>query len=1106
VRMAILRRRRGQASPGVATRHAGVRAPRILLAACWVALVGQAVSPANAATRPVILPIVDATDIRFNHVFSGKGPSHSRAHRIVQDEQGFLWFATQDRLQRYDGYDVREYAANSGNPNDPNLFIRSMVTGKSGKLWLARDQGIGIAGTPFGSLDEYDPATGIFTPHRPDTPLKGPVIDITQDRDGWLWLATNQGLIRMDAVSGRTSRFQHSPDDPGSLSGNLVRSTFEEKDGTFWVATTKGLDRFDRRTAKVVQRIPVPEDIPTERGGLAVSLCEDRFGFLWAIFSFGFGLAQVDRQAGTLTFYSLDGTGTDNTIQGGARAIQEDRDGTLWIGTPYSGILKLDRDRKRFVRYRNNPADPESIGGDQVLALAADREGNIWAGTNDAGVDRFAGRLPPFKRYRHEPGNPNSLDTNYTSAVYEDSHGILWVGSRRALGALDRKTGRMTFYRKSGAPGELSSPWVISIVEDHSGYLWFGTRGAGLNRLDRRTGRFKTYRHDPANPHSLSHDMVTRLFVDRNGVLWAGTDKGIDAFDPVTGSFETYIASGLSDMRVRDIAEDAQGALWIATRATGLLRMDPLTRQFTIYRHTAGAGSLSRDQTWAVCADRTGIIWIGTQGTGLNRFDPATGGFTTYSESDGLANNSVSHILEDERGDLWVSTHNGLSRFNPREKTFRNYYASDGLAGNEFYDDSFGGWKSPDGEIFLSSDGGVTSFFPRDVVDDPYVPPVVITDLKVFGNSLPVGGKSPLKKAISLTNTVTLSHTQNVISLAFSALSYTKPESNRYRYRLESLETKWNESEGNQRFITYALSPGEYTFRVQGSNSRSNWNEKGATLHVVVLPPWWRTWWFRSLMMAFVLAMLGFAYYLHLQNLKWQFHMRLEERVSERTRIARELHDTLLQSFHGLLLRFQSAYNLLPARPADARQRLGDAIDQAAQAITEGRDAVEELRSSPKVTHDLASAIDALGQELAADAPGPVFHVEVEGALRDLPPILRDEIYRIAGEAIRNAFRHARAGRIDAGIRYGESQLQLKIRDDGKGIDPKVLDQKGCAGHWGLQGMHERAKNMGGDLDVWSEVNSGTEVDLSIPAAIAYATHPPRRRLPWYFKKREKNS
>jgi PAS domain S-box-containing protein len=848
---------------------------RIVIALLLLFCSGVAGAHSDNATHPVILPVTDASDIRFIHVSFGsfkKEPAFNRVHAIAQDSKGFLWFATQDKLQRYDGYEIREY------PNDPNgptavYEEESLLIDRRGILWGGWERG----------LDEFDPTTEIFKRFSPtDGPFKARVISAIEDRQGALWFATNDGLIRMDPSTGRTIRYGHSLGDPKSLSSDRIRSAFESKDGTFWVATTSGVDLFDRRTAKVRQHIVLPPDLPgiDPNPELQLSFCEDHAGVLWMTFSYGYGLARINRESGTLTVYSLDGTGKDNTLQAGARSIVELGDGTLWIGTTASGILKLNPERTRFVRYRNNPADPNSLSGDQVHALFLDREGNMWAGTNGAGVNRFSPRPLAFKAYQHKVGDPNSLDMNYTTSIFEDSRGLLWIGSMKALGQLDRKTGKMIFYRRSGGPGELSSTWVVSMAEDRSGHLWFGTVGAGVNRFDRRTGKFKVFRYNPADPHSLSHNTVQAVFVDHKGTVWVGTEDGLDRFDEATQSFQVYKAGhGRNESRVDQIAEDLKGALWIATQATGLVRFDPDSGHFTSYRHTSDSRSLSNDMTNSVCVDHTGMIWVGTQ-NGLNRLDPGAGTFTRYYERNGLAGNNVSKILEDETGSLWVSTSKGLSRLDPRNNVFKNYYISDGLAGNEFYNYATA-FKSPTGEMFFSSYAGVTSFFPRNVTDNPYPPPVVINDLRVSGKSLAVGDKSPLNKSAFFARSIRLSHKQNVVSVQFSALSYRNPDGNRYRYRLSGLETAWNESGSDERVITYSLSSGDYVFHVQGANSSGIWNQQGTSLEIVILPPWWGTAWFRALGAAMFLALLWAAY---------QFRVHQLQRVSEQLR---EVIDTI---------------------------------------------------------------------------------------------------------------------------------------------------------------------------------------------------------------------
>jgi signal transduction histidine kinase len=405
--------------------------------------------------------------------------------------------------------------------------------------------------------------------------------------------------------------------------------------------------------------------------------------------------------------------------------------------------------------------------------------------------------------------------------------------------------------------------------------------------------------------------------------------------------------------------------------------------------------------------------------------------------------------------------------------------------------------------MFFGGSNGLNAFFPEEIRDNPYVPPVVLTSFKSFNEPIAIGTNSVLQKAVPYVDSLTLSYRDSIFSFEFAALSYANSHKNRYRYKLEGLEPGWNEVSSKQRLATYTnLDPSRYVFRVQGSNSDGVWNETGVSLPILITPPWWRTNWFRALCAATVLALLWVAYQLRVRQLAHQFNMRLEERVAERTRVARDIHDTLLQSVQALLPSLQAGINMLATRPADARKVLEDTADHASQAIAEGRDAVQGLRMSTVEKNDLAVAIRTVGEELAAppsSEPSPNFNVVVEGASRNLHPILRDEVYRLATEALRNAFRHAAAKNIEVEIRYDDKYFRLRIRDDGKGIPPDVLSGDGRQGHYGLPGMRERAKLVGGKLAIWTELDGGTEVELTIPGARAYVK--PTRTL-WHFGKR----
>ena len=399
--------------------------------------------------------------------------------------------------------------------------------------------------------------------------------------------------------------------------------------------------------------------------------------------------------------------------------------------------------------------------------------------------------------------------------------------------------------------------------------------------------------------------------------------------------------------------------------------------------------------------------------------------------------------------------------------------------------------KSADGKLWFVRPGGASVIDPHHLAFNTLPPPVHIEQITADGKTYwrNVSGEAPLSPELPpLVRDLTIDYT---------ALSLVAPEKVHFRFKLEGQDSDWREVVNDRRVQYSNLAPGNYTFRLRASNNSGVWNEDGAVLDFSIAPAYYQTGWFKALVAAGAFAVLWAGYLARVRQVARAYQRRLDERVDERTRIARELHDTLLQSFHGLLLRFQTALYLLPDRPAEAKEHLAGAIDHAAKAITEGRDAVQGLRSSTIERNNLALAISALGAELAADGRGlrPALHVAVEGETRELHPILRDEIYKIAAEALRNAFRHAQAGRVEVEIRYDDGQFRLRVRDDGKGIDPAVLANQGLEGHYGLRGMPERAALIGGKLAVWSEVGAGTEVELRLPAGIGYATS--QRRSWW---------
>ena len=440
-----------------------------------------------------------------------------------------------------------------------------------------------------------------------------------------------------------------------------------------------------------------------------------------------------------------------------------------------------------------------------------------------------------------------------------------------------------------------------------------------------------------------------------------------------------------------------------------------------------------------------------------------------------------------------MSTNKGISNFDPRTGSFKNFTAADGLPGSDLT-----GWgacfKSGAGEMFFGGFSGATAFFPEKIVDGTFVPRIALTEFSLFGAPVQRGRDSLLANSINHTDQITLSHSQNIFSIEFSALSYLDAATSRYRYKLEGLDDKWNEVDSDRRVAAYTtLPPGTYTFRVQGASSHGPWGEPGAMVRIRILPPWWGSVWFRLLSTLAVVAVLWMLYLFRLQQVAAELRGRMEERLGERERIARELHDTLLQGIQGLILRFQAAAVRIP-NSEPARQLMDSALDRADEVMAEGRDRVRHLRVSVGPPKDLAEAFTQAGRELS-QGTNVEFALVVEGDVRPLYPLVLDEAYWIGHEALVNAFQHAEGTRIEVEIAYDQNKWRIRVRDNGCGIDSQVLESGGKPDHWGMSGMRERARKIGGQMQIWSRPEAGTEVELSVPGSKAYRTS--RSRSAW---------
>jgi signal transduction histidine kinase/ligand-binding sensor domain-containing protein/DNA-binding response OmpR family regulator len=566
--------------------------------------------------------------------------------------------------------------------------------------------------------------------------------------------------------------------------------------------------------------------------------------------------------------------------------IYEDRSGALWIGTRGGGGLNLfDRQSKSFTRYRNDPKSVNSLSNNSVRPIHEDRSGALWIGTEN-GLNLFDRQSQSFTRYQNDPQNPSSLSTNHISSICEDRFGALWIGT-----------------------------------------------GNGLNLFDRRSQSFTRYKTDPQNPRSLSNNFVWFIYGDRSGAMWIGTNDGLNLFDHQSRSFTRYRrdpqdSNSLSNNNVTSIYEDRSGALWIGTRGGGLNLFNRTSKSFTRYQNdTRNPNSLSSNLIGPIYEDHAGAVWIGTF-DGLNLFDRASGVFKHFREKDGLPNNVVYGILEDGSGRLWLSTNKGISQFNPRTGEFRNYDASDGLTGNEFNVGAY--CKTQDGMMYFGSVNGVTAFHPDSIRDNPYVPPVVITDLLLFNKPVEVGADYEgfvLPQSVTTADEVVLSYRETVFALEFSALCFVSPGKHKYAYRLEGFDKGWMATDARKRFATYTnLDAGTYVFRVKGSNHDGFWNEEGRSLRIIITPPWWKS----TLAYSAYAVLIGLMLYsirrYEMNRLGWKHQMQLEHVQTEKLK---EVDQMKSRFFANISHEFRTPLTLImgPIQKWKAKAETGNSPD-----------------------------------------------------------------------------------------------------------------------------------------------------------------------------------
>jgi len=823
---------------------------------------------------PILLPKICDCVLRFDRISIEQGMSQSSVRVILQDSRGFMWFGTEDGLNRYDGYNFKTFKP------DPDVstslsdrWITSIVEDRDGYLWI---------GTRQGGLNLYDPRTEVFTHFFHNEQASTSLMDnhintLYLDKDNNLWVGTIKGL---DLFHPTNNTFEHyNSQQQKSTSGNNITAIYQDHQGHMWVGTsTRGLNRLYPRNHIFVAYQYNPDNTNSISHSHVTAIAEDKDGILWVGTRNGLNRFEPDtNQFDHFLHSESDPTSiADNMIN----ALYLDSTGNLWVGTT-SGLDRLGTRGEGFIHHRNDPTFSKSLSYDYLISIYEDRGGVLWFGTYGGGVNKYDRQRDNFTYYRHDPKNPNTLSGNFIFPIYVDAKGYAWIGtSDSGLNRFNWATNEVIRYQHDPHnSNSLGSNKLLSLTQDLDGTLWIGTMD-GLDRLDTKTYFFRHYQRNTSEPNSLSANIVYAVYVDKQNTLWVGTLNGLDRFDRQTGSFTHYRTemnnpNSLSGDGVNTIFEDSEGNLWIGTIESGLNKLDSRTGRIVRYRFDSkDKQSLSNDSIQSIYQDHKGRIWIGTGGGGLNLYHPETDSFTYYLEKDGLPNGVVYGILEDNQGNLWMSTNFGISRFNPETETFRNFDQADGLQSNEFNSAAYAKGKS--GEFYFGGINGLTVFYPSSITDNSYVPPIVLTSLTQDDQPI------PQNSSVETTQNIVLNWPQNLFEFEFAALGYNQPGKNRYAYMLEGFDSNWHfiETKRNGRYTN--LPGGDYTLLLKATNNDGVWTKSAARIHVKVIPPFWQTTWFRAILSLTMLVIILGGVRLRTKSIQDR-NRQLERVVRERT-------------------------------------------------------------------------------------------------------------------------------------------------------------------------------------------------------------------------------
>ncbi|MBL8006480.1 MAG: hypothetical protein JNJ56_03035 [Ignavibacteria bacterium] len=1019
---------------------------------------------------------------KFQRLSVSEGLSQNTVYSVIQDKKGFMWFCTQQGLNRYDGFNVVSYKNIPGDHRSlPNNFVNTLYMDSEDILWT---------GTLNGGLSSYNKFRDSFNnysvPGENYSLFEKYVLNsVTEKNRDELFIATSEeGLKIFSKKTKEIKSFNEKPVN-GNFEITEAYAVYFDNDDNLWIGTwNKGLYRYSYKS-RIMDKFCFEENNNN-------SLSNDRVRFifrdsrnnLWIGTSNG--LNRFDSGNNNFERFRADSSNSFEVSKNTFTSIAEDKNGILWIGTKSSGLLRYNSDGNEFTEITAAPENPDGLGSDNIFSLYSDRSNVLWIGTFNSGVYRLDCEAKKFYGMDNLVKLSESDSKPDVTAIEKDDSGNIWIGT--AFEGLYRLNipGKTLEHiqNKYEITKSQKHQTVLSLYKDNSNIIWAGTLFHGLNKFDLKRDTADNYSvklQSISNPvHSISN-----YFRDGN-FLWVGSeDSGLLRFGKLNGEFIPYselknFNNPLSNSEVKSIFTSGDGIVWAGTIAGGLNRIDFDSETVTYFLHDRNNPlSVSENCIVTVCEDNRGNIWAGSLNNGLNKFIKELNGFKRYTTGDGLSDNAIRGIIPDNEGNLWISTNNGISKFTQTTGQFRNYDESDGLQSREFNLSSF--CKSGDGILYFGGINGFNYFKPDEITDNPYLPSTVITDFQIFNKSV---NNSPdndfLKNCITEAEEITLSYRESVFSFEFASLIFNNPEKNKFAYRMEGFDKEWIYC-GSRRFVTYTnLEPGIYFFRVKSSNNDGIWDEDGASVKIIITPPFWKTLWFKSITLLSVISATGLAYRQKLSKIEKEKKSQeefsrklLESQELERKKIASELHDTIAHDV--LITKNKISLGLKNIQDSgNVKNVLEEISELASNTLNDVRSISYNLHPHQIDRLGLTKAIKSIINNVSKST-----EIEFVVSLDNIDSIFSKElemnIFRIIQECFNNIIKHSEATESELIITKRDNILEIYISDNGKGFPKKVKYGMG------MTNIEERVKLYNGQLKIDSQEGKGTRMNIVLP-------------------------